>query len=122
MTDAEEIELLEQEIRDMQKQLALSKERAAYPGRATTSEDTDFNKLVEDEIRAGTPRAIAGQRVLLKYGVRPNASQVSKSRTAADDFMAEVDAVMIEKRLPRTTAMQEVRKRHPDLFTAYQEA
>lgn len=164
MDDTEVIELLEQEVGDLEKQLALmknlpadlgdqdfdgavrniikrdncnrttalSKARLEAPdafeayknrGRATDdNEDTGagFNRLVDDEIRKGTPRAIAGQRVLLKYGACPDASQIRKSQSAAADFMAEVGAVMMEKRVPRTAAMQEVRKCHPDLYDAYQ--
>jgi hypothetical protein len=162
--DPEVIELLEQEIADLEKQLAtknltgdiscqdfdgavaaimkrdncsrtaaMGKARLKAPdafeafqgrGRAQDEEEdtgADFNKLVEAEIRKGAPRSVAGQRVLHKYGARPNASQIQKNQGATGDFMAEVDAVMIEKCCPRIAAMQEVRKRHPDLYEAYQE-
>ena len=49
------------------------------------------------------------------------AAGARKSAPAAD-FMAEVDATMIAKRLTRTAAMSEVRRREPELFVAYQKA
>lgn len=167
MYNPTDVELLEQEVADLEKELervtknqaadvgsqdfsgavaaimkrdscdrttALSKARLeapdafdAYQGRTTAPDEgeddnTDFNKLVEAEVRKGAPRSVAGQRVLLRYGARPNAAQVRKGQDAVADFTSEVDAVMMEKRLPRTAAMQEVRKRHPDLYEAYQEA
>jgi hypothetical protein len=36
--------------------------------------------------------------------------------------MSEVDAVMIQKRCSRAAAMQEARRRQPDLFKTFQEA
>lgn len=48
-------------------------------------------------------------------GVHARAASVS---TGAGDFNTEVDAVVIEKRCSRTTAMAEVRKR--DLWEALQ--
>ena len=55
------------------------------------------------------------------YGARSNADRTQKSANATADFMREVDAVMIQKRLSRTAAMTEARKRFPEKFAAYQE-
>src|SRR5207237_1356240 len=78
--------------------------------------------LVQAELDSGAPLAVAGQRVLQKYGARAIAPRIEKARTTANDFMTLVNAMMGEKKLSRTAAMQEARKRHPDLFAAYQSA
>ena len=127
VTDTEVIELLTQEVEDLEKELKKARARSAYAGRTAASDEneggnTDFNRLVEDEIRKGAPPSVAGQRVVNRYGARPDASRILKSQNAAGDFMTQVDALMIEKRLPRTVAMREAHQRHPDLYAAYQEA
>lgn len=114
---------------------ALSKARKEHPDafetfrgirpkkstKKTDDDEDDFDELVEREKARGTPGAIAGQRVLQKYGATPDAARIQKSASATADFMAEVDTVMIAKRLTRTAAMSEVRRNHPDLFAKYQE-
>jgi hypothetical protein len=89
----------------------------------TVTSNNDFDALVAAEIAKGCPAAVAGQRVMLRYGTRPDANAVRKSADATVDFMAEVDAVMIAKRgCSRTEAMTEARKRNPELFAKFQEA
>jgi hypothetical protein len=80
----------------------------------------DFDALVAAEIAKGCPASVAGQRVVMRYGTRPDASRVNKSASVTADFMAEVDAVMIAKRCSRTEALTEARKRNPELFARYQ--
>jgi hypothetical protein len=86
----------------------------------------DFNRtyddLIQAEVRAGAPLAVAGQRVLQKYGAHANPTRLRKASGATEEFLAEVEAVKMEKRCSRTAALQEARRRHPDLYEAYQTA
>lgn len=106
---------------------ALSKARLENPGsftvyRETEDGGTDFDKLVQAEVDSGAPLAVAGQRVLQKYGARAMAPRIEKGRTTANDFMALVNSMMGEHKLSRTAALREARKRNPKLFEAYQAA
>lgn len=84
--------------------------------------ETTYQELIKVELLAGAPAAVAGQRVLQKYGAHSNVSRIQKTQGASERFMLQVEAVMDEKKCSRTVAMQEARKRHPDLYSAYQEA
>ena len=88
----------------------------------TKADEDDYAALVTKEMHGGCiPHHVAEQRILQKYGARPDATQICKSESAATDFMATVDAVMLEKGLSRSAAMVEARRRYPGLFDRFQE-
>jgi hypothetical protein len=87
----------------------------------TVSKSDDFDQLVAAEMRKGVSREIAGQRVITKYGVRPDATRVDKHEASAAAFTVAVATLMVEKRCSRTAAMAEIRKRRPDLYESFQE-
>lgn len=110
-----QIDKLEKQVDHLTKQLA---DRADESGLGTT-----FDALVKAEIARGTPASVAGAKVMNFYGAKPDASALRKSASSAvSDFRSAVDEVMIEKRLTRSAAMTEVRRRSPDLFAKFQEA
>ena len=88
----------------------------------TVLKSDNFEQLVAAEMRKGWPtRAIAGQRVIQKFGALSDATRIEKNAGSVVDFMRAVDAEMIEKRISRTAAMVVVRKRHPALYASFQE-
>src|SRR5258708_3551041 len=97
-------------------------ERSRDPSAVDTSGfGDDFYRLVAAEIAKGAPPSVAGQRVINRFGARPNAAAIRKSAGAVVGFMAAVDAVMLEQRCLRNEAMSIVRKRDPALFSQFQE-
>src|SRR5215212_1516165 len=70
----------------------------------------DFATLVEKEIRKGCAPNVAAQRVALQHPAV--ATEIGKGVSVAmTDFALAVDRTVIEKKLSRTAAMSEVRKR-----------
>ncbi len=95
---------------------------AAYRDSASNGSELSYAELVQAELDSGAPYAVAGQRVLQKFGVRPNAPLIQKAQDATAGFMAKVSTVMADTSCSRTAAMREVRKRHPDLYNAFQDS
>ena len=81
-----------------------------------------YEDLIEAELLAGAPLAVAGQRVLQKYGAQCSPRRVLKTQGATARFMTQVEAVIDETGCSRTAALREARKRYPALFDAYQQA
>jgi RNA polymerase subunit RPABC4/transcription elongation factor Spt4 len=118
---------------------ARSENQAGFAAYCAGPADNDFAALVEEEISKGSPASVAAQRVALRYPELAKATRCKScgAYAASDqstcpncdaplakgvsDFMAAVDATMIEKKLSRTAAMSEVRKSCPELFARYQE-
>lgn len=124
--DMNHIDELEGQILDLEAQVEhFAKQLGAGHSPATPITKSGygdaFDALVQDEIARGCPPNIAGQRVILKHGTRPDAARIQKSQGNAADFMHEVDRTMLAKRCTRQSAMQEVRKCHPDLYSQFQE-
>jgi hypothetical protein len=87
----------------------------------------EFQALVDVEIgRSGCPRHIGAQRVLIKYGSRPDVVALMKMRKATeatDDFNACVDEIAKRDGCLRTEALRRARRQHPDQFqAAFQES
>jgi hypothetical protein len=123
--DMAKLHELERTVDGLEKQIAeLSKQVADHAAPEKSAYSADFDALVSQEIARGYPPNAAAQMVLAKHGPRPDAATLRKSlasESALTDFMAEVDRTMIEKRIPRSAAMSEVRKRDPAAFQKYQE-
>ena len=70
-----------------------------------------YEALIEAELLAGAPLAVAGQRVLQKYGAHFSPRRIQKAQDATARFMTQVEAVMDETGCSRTAALREARKR-----------
>lgn len=114
-------EALRKARQDLPEEYATFAKGKTRPKPDEDEDDDDFDSLVQTEIRKGCPAAVAGQRVLQKYGARPNANRIRKSASTIANFMKQVDDLMIQKRLSRTEAFREVRNRNPDLYAEFQE-
>jgi hypothetical protein len=89
----------------------------------TSKADDAFEDLIAAEINASSmARHVAQQRILAKYGARPDADALAKARTASDRFHACVDQIAKRDGCSRSEALQRARREHADEFRKFQEA
>jgi hypothetical protein len=85
-------------------------------------ESDEFQSLVSAEIgRSAMPRDIAAQRILQKYGARPDATSLTKMAKARGDFEEVVTGIQGRDRCSRMVAMRKARQEAPAEFQRYQE-
>ena len=86
-------------------------------------ESDEFQSLVDAEVgQSACPRHVGAQRVLTKYGSRPDANGLMKMRKASNDFQYCVDEIAKRDGCSRTEALRRARQQHPAQFQAFQES
>src|SRR6266508_1124882 len=78
------------------------------------SDDADYEALIKAEIGGSAmPRHIAAQRIIQKYGPRPDANAIIAKGDAAAVFEDIVDNIMRDEGVTRSVAMARARRTHP---------